>query len=168
MATVKHTGVLNGVTGTIDGVIVYSRGDKLYVRSVPTFPSSMFKTPQARKKQAVFKLVQMHRKYHLGTIRKTIEAPKTSSSYNLYYKLNAKALNAAVNELADKYCAGELVTITDVEHAICAYAAEHPESIIIGSKSGFHNIYLSGEWPDIFTFKPQNGKNSIIITVSEK
>ena len=62
---------------------------------------------------------------------------------------------------------GQDVTITDVEQAISDYAAEHPTSIKIASKSGYQDVYLTGPWPDTITLNALAGDRTVIIIVAE-
>ena len=129
-------------------------------------PASVFNSTEARIRQAIFKFVQMHMKHHLRTIRQTITA-KTGTAFNRYYSLNKKGLNAALQTLAEQYVDGADVTITDIEAAISAYATEHPNSIKIGSLSGYQEVYLTGEWPATITLNAQSGDSTIIVIVAE-
>ena len=133
MAQIKQVGIGRKSTGTIDGITYYVRGGVTYARSTPNMPASAYNTPEAKLRQAIFKLIQMHIKYHLRTIKQTFTAKGNSSPSNRYYSLNSKGLAAALTPLAELYCAGQEVNITDVETAISAYAAEHPTSIKIAS-----------------------------------
>ena len=167
MAEIKQIGPGRKTAGTIDGVTyVTLRNGKTYVRSAPHMPESMFKTTEARIRQAVFKMIQMHLKYHLRTFKQTITPTKGSSS-NTYYSINHKALALALQALAEQYVNGADVTITDVEAAICAYAAAHPTSIRIASKSGYQEVYLTGEWPETITLNALAGDSTVIIIVNE-
>ena len=167
MVKISQVGVGQKSSGTIDGITYYVRGDVTYARSKPNMPSRIYKTPAAKKRQAIFKMVQMHMKYHLNTLRKTITANPNSNSSNRYFKLNGQNLRLALDSLADRYVNGEIVTITDVEQAISKYAAEHPKSIKIASRSGYQEVYLTGEWPDVITLKASTGDNTMIIIVAE-
>ena len=129
-------------------------------------PASVYNTPEARTRQAIFKMVQMHIKHHLRTIRQTI-TNKTGSPSNRYFSLNYKALSQALQALAELYVNGQDVTITDVEQAISDYAAEHPTSIKIASKSGYADVYLTGPWPDTITLNALAGDRTVIIIVAE-
>jgi hypothetical protein len=130
-------------------------------------PASVYNTPEARLRQAIFKFIQMHLKYHLRTIRQTFTPKGNVSPSNRYYNLNSKSLKAALTPLAELYCAGQDVTITNVEQAISDYAAQHPESITIASKSGYQEVYLTGEWPATITLNAQAGDSTVIIIVNE-
>lgn len=167
MAKIKQVGIGRKTTGTIDGITYYVRGGVTYARSTPNMPASVYNTPEARLRQALFKLVQMHLKYHLRTIRQTFSPKGNVNPYNRYYSLNSKALKVALIPVAELYCAGQDVTITDVEQAISAYATEHPTSIRIASKSGYQDVYLTGPWPDTITLNALAGDSTVIIIVNE-
>ena len=166
MAQIKQVGIGRKSSGTIDGITYYTLNGKTFARSTPTMPASVYNTTEAKIRQAIFKMIQMHLKHHLRTIRQTI-TPKNGSPSNRYYSLNHKALAFALQSLAEQYVDGIDVTITDVEAAISAYAAEHPTSIKIGSKSGYQEVYLTGEWPSTITLNASSGDSTIIIIVAE-
>ena len=166
MAQIKQVGIGRKSTGTIDGITYYTLNGKTFARSTPTMPASVYNTPEARTRQAIFKMVQMHMKHHLRTIRQTITA-KTGTPCNRYYSLNKKGLNAALQTLAEQYVDGADVTITDIEAAISAYAAEHPTSIKIASKSGYQEVYLTGPWPATIILNALAGDSTVIIIVNE-
>jgi len=167
MAIIKQVGPGRKTVGTIDGVTYVTRNGVTYARSVPTMPASAYNTPAAKKRQALFKLIQMHMKYHLRTIRQTFTPKGNGTPTNRYYSVNAKGLSAALDTLADQLCAGVDVTITDVENAIAAYATEHPNSICIGHLSGYRDVYLTGAWPETITLNAQAGDSTVIIIVAE-
>ena len=167
MAQIKQVGIGRKSTGTIDGITYYVRNGKTFARSAPTMPASAYTNPEAKVRQAIFKMVQMHMKYHLRTIRQTITA-KNGSPSNRYYSLNKKGLGLALQTLAEQAVEEGLdVTITDVEQAICDYAAEHPTSIKIASKSGYQEVYLTGPWPSTITLNALAGDSTVIIIVNE-
>ena len=112
MAQIKQIGPGRKTVGTIDGVTYVTRNGVTYARSAPTMPASAYNTPAAKKRQALFKLIQMHLRYHLRTIRQTFTPKGNGTPSNRYYQLNNKALTAALDALADQYCAGEDVTIS--------------------------------------------------------
>jgi len=167
MAQIKQVGIGRKSSGTIDGITYYVRGGVTYARSTPNMPASVYNTPEAKLRQAIFKMVQMHLKYHLRTIRQTFTPKGNGSPSNRYYSLNSKALTAALTPLAELYCAGQDVTITDVEQAISDYAAEHPTSIKVASKSGYSEVYLTGPWPATITLNALAGDSTVIIIVNE-
>ena len=167
MAKIKQVGPGRKTIGTIDGVTYVTRGGVTYARSAPTMPASAYNTPAAKKRQALFKLIQMHLKYHLRTIRQTFTPKDNGTPTNRYYNLNCKALTAALDALAERYSDGEDITITDVEAAISAYAAEHPTSIRIASLSGYQEVFLTGEWPTTITLNTNGVDNTMIIIVAE-
>lgn len=166
MAQIKQVGIGRKSTGTIDGITYYVLNGKTYARSAPSMPASVYNTTEARIRQAIFRMIQMHLKHHLRTIRQTVTA-KNGSPSNRYYSLNSKALALALQTLAEQYVDGADVTITDVEAAISAYAAEHPTAIKIASKSGYQEVYLTGEWPATITLNALAGDNTVIVIVNE-
>ncbi len=167
MARIKQVGVGRKTTGTIDGVNYYVRNGETFARAAPNMPASVYNTPEARLRQAIFKMIQQHTKFHLRTIKQTISSKGNVSSSNRYISLNYKAFAAALADLAELYCAGEPVTLDDIEAAISAYAAEHPTSIKIAAKSGYQEVYLTGEWPDTITLNANAGDSTFIIIVNE-
>ena len=167
MAQIKQVGIGRKSTGTIDGITYYVRGGVTYARSTPNMPASVYSSPEAKKRQAIFKMVQMHLKYHLRTIKQTFTPKGNGSPSNRYYSLNKNGLAAALDALAELYVAGKDVTITDVEQAISDYATEHPTSIKIASKSGYNEVFLTGEWPSTITLNALSGDSTIIIIVAE-
>ena len=167
MAKVTQVGPGRKTTGTIDGITYVTRNGVTYARSAPIMPASAYNTPAAKQRQAIFKMVQMHMKFHLRTIRQTFTSKGNGSPLNRYYSVNGKALTLALQTLAEQYVAGEDVTIDDVEQAICDYAKEHPKSIKIASKSGYNEVFLTGEWPSTITLNAQSGDSTIIIIVAE-
>lgn len=167
MAQIKQIGPGRKTTGTIDGVCYVTRNGKTYVRSTPTMPVSAYNTPSAKKRQAIFKFVQMHLKLHLRTINQTFTGKGNGSPSNRYYSVNGKALTLALDTLAELYLDGQDVTIDDIEQAISDYAAEHPKSIKIASKSGYAEVYLSGAWPETITLNATTGDRTVIVIVAE-
>ena len=167
MAKIKQVGLGRKTSGTIDGITYVTRNGVTYARSVPTMPASVYNTPAAKKRQAIFKMVQMHLKLHLRTIKQTFTPKGNGTPTNRYYSLNGKALSAALDALAELYCNGQEVTITDVEQAIADYATEHPTSIKIASKSGYGEVFLTGAWPSTITLYANGGDSTVVIIVAE-
>ena len=167
MAKITQVGPGRKTTGTIDGITYVTRNGVTYARSTPTMPASVYNTPTAKKRQAIFKFVQMHLKLHLRTIKQTFTPKGNGTPTNRYYSINGKALTLALDTLAELYCAGQDVTIDDVEQAISDYAAEHPKSIKIASKSGYAEVYLTGPWPETITLNALAGDSTVIIIVAE-
>ena len=167
MARIKQVGPGRKTTGTIDGITYVTRNGVTYARATPTMPAYVFKTPGALKRQALFKLIQMHLKYHLRTIKQTFTPKGNGTSSTRYHSVNGKALTAALSDLADRYVAGEVVTLTQVEEAISAYAALNPEAILIAKRSGYGDVFLTGEWPSTITLRASGGDSTIIIIVAE-
>ena len=167
MARIKQVGVGRKTTGTIDGINYYVRNGETFARTAPNMPASVYNTPEARLRQAIFKMIQQHTKYHLRTIKQTISSKGNVSSSNRYISLNYKAFAAALADLAEQYCAGEPVTLDDIEAAISAYAAAHPKAITIASKSGYSDVWLAGAWPETITLNALAGDSTVIIIVNE-
>ena len=168
MAKINQIGPGRKTSGTVDGVTyVTTRNGNTYVRVTPVLPAYVFKTPAALKRQSIFKMVQMHTKYHLRTIKQTITRKGNGTVSNRYVSLNYKAFSAALDALADRMVAGEDVTLTEIEAAIAAYAAEHPEAITIAAKSGYGDVHLTGAWPDTITLRASGGDSTIIVIVAE-
>ena len=165
MAKITQVGPGRKTSGTIDGITYVTRNGVTYARSAPTMPASAYNTPAAKKRQAIFKMVQMHLKLHLRTIKQTFTPKGNGTASNRYYSLNGKALSAALDALAELYCEGQDVTIDDIEQAIADYAAEHPKSIRIASKSGYAEVYLTGPWPATITLNALTGGDSTIIVI---
>ena len=167
MAQIKQIGPGRKTTGTIDGITYVVRNGKTFVRSNPIMPAKAYTTPAALKRQAIFKMIQMHLKYHLRTIKQTFTPKGNGNASNRYYAVNGKALKAALDTLADVMAAGEIVTIDDVEEAICAYAAANPKAITIGRLAGYGEVYLEGEWPSTITLRAAAGASTIVVIVAE-
>ena len=167
MARIKQVGVGRKTTGTIDGINYYVRNGETFARAAPNMPASVYNTPEAKLRQAIFKMIQQHTKYHLRTIKQTISSKGNVSSSNRYISLNYKAFAAALADLAEQYCAGEPVTLDDIEAAISAYAAAHPKAITIASKSGYSDVWLAGAWPETITLNALAGDSTVIIIVNE-
>jgi len=167
MAKVTQVGPGRKTTGTIDGITYVTRNGVTYARSTPTMPASVYNTPAAKKRQAIFKFVQMHMKLHLRTIKQTFTPKGNGTPTNRYYSINGKALTLALDTLAELYCAGQDVTIDDVEQAISDYAAANPKSIKIAAKSGYQEVFLTGPWPETITLNALAGDSTMIIIVNE-
>ena len=165
MARIKQVGIGRMASGTIDGITYVTRGNVTFARSTPTMPAHVYTTPAAKKRRAIFTMIQMHLKHHLPTLRKTITPKGIGSAYTRYYSLNAKPLARALDSLAIEMVAGKNVTLTDVEEAIVAYATEHPDEICIASLKGYKEMFLSGPWPDAITLSAIKGKSTIVIAV---
>ena len=163
MARIKQVGIGRKASGTIDGITYVTRNGVTYARSTPHMSASAYKTPAALKRQAIFKMVQMHLKYRMTTIRQTFTPSANGTPRNRYYSRNCKALTAALSSLADRSVAGEPISIQDVEQAICAYAAENPQSICIASLSGYQEVFLTGEWPATITLSAQISSQAPIV-----
>jgi len=168
MARIQQIGIGRKSNGTIDGITYVTRKGVTIARANPIMPASAYKTPAALKRRAIFKMVQMHLKYHLDTIRRTFTPTETGTARNRYYSKNGKALTEALKPLAERYVEGEQVTIDDVEAAICSYAAENPNKICIASLNGYQEVFLTGEWPSTInlTAAPSAAASVVILNSS--
>ena len=168
MVKISQIGVGQKSSGTIDGITYVTRKGLTYARAAGKMPASAYKTPAARKRQALFALIQVHLKNHSNTINKTIAPDGLVSPRNRYFSMNNKYLRLALDSLADKYVNDEIVTRSDVEQAICDFASAHPDAITIASMPGYQEVNLTGAWPDVITLSALKGDNTMIIFVSEK
>ena len=167
MVKISQIGVGQKSSGTLDGITYVTRKGVTFARTAPKMPARMFKTSEARKRQAIFKMIQMHMKYHLNTIKQSIEPQGNCNAYNYYYTKNKEHFAKALDSLADRMVAGDDIFITDVEQAICNYATEHPLAIKIGIMSGYSDIYLAGAWPDTITFMTTGRDKTKIIIIAD-
>jgi len=169
MAIIKQVSIGRYAHGAIDGIIYVTRNGITYARSKPVIPARTYTNPAARKRQAIFKMIQMHLKHHLCTIRQTFTPQGLGNPSTRYHSENNAHLTLALDALADRMVDGEVVTIREVESAICTYAAEHPKSIVIAQKEGFRKVYLNGEWPEIITLHPIcRGGCKVMVAVEER
>ena len=147
MARITQVGPGRKTSGTIDGVTyVTTRNGNTYARVKGVLPAYVTKTPAALKRQSIFKMVQEYANFHLRTLKQTITRKGNGTVINRFTHLNYKAFAAALDALADRMVAGEVVTLSDIEAAIAAYAAEHPQAILIAARSGYGKVYLTGAW----------------------
>ena len=167
MAQINQIGPGRKTTGTVDGIVYVTRKGVTYARAVPVMPERVFKTPAALKRQAIFKMVQMHMKFHLRTLKQTFTPKGNGTVSNRYYAENGKHLTKALDSLANQWVAGEVVTLTDIEAAIAAYAAANPQAILIAARSGYGKVYLTGAWPATITLRANGGDSTVIIIVAE-
>lgn len=112
-------------------------------------------------------MVQEYALFHLRTLKQTITRKGNGTVINRFTHLNYKAFAAALDALADRMVAGEVVTFADIEAAIAAYAAENPQAIVIAARSGYGKVYLTGAWPDTITLRASGGDSTIIVIVAE-
>ena len=167
MVKINSIGVGQKSSGTLDGITYVTRKGMTYARAAFKMPASAYNTPAAKKRQAIFKMVQMHIQYHLRTIKQTFTPKENGSAYNCYYHTNKKAFAKALDSLAEQYVSGMDVTITDIEQAISKYAEEHPTSIKIAKKPGHQVVFLTGAWPDTITLRGSGNDSTTIIIVAE-
>lgn len=168
MARINQVGPGRKTSGTIDGVTyVTTRNGNTYARVKGVLPAYVTKTPAALKRQSIFKMVLEYANFHLRTLRQTITRKGNGTVINRFTHLNYKAFAAALDALADRMVAGEVVTLIEIEAAIAAYAAEHPQAILIAARSGYGKVYLTGAWPDTITLRASGGDSTIIVIVAE-
>lgn len=167
MARIRQIGPGRRTNGTIDGVTYVVRNGKTYVRATPIMPAKAYTTPAALKRRAIFKMIQKHLKYHRRTLKQTFTPSGNGTATTTYYSENKLALKAALSSLADRMVAGEIVTLNDVESAICAYATEHPGKIMIGHLMGYEDVFLTGDWPSTITLNATTGDSTVVIIVAE-
>lgn len=168
MARITQVGPGRKTSGTLDGVTyVTTRNGNTYARVKGVLPAYVTKTPAALKRQSIFKMVQEYANFHLRTLKQTITRKGNGTVINRFTHLNYKAFAAALDALADRMVAGEVVTLTDIEAAIAAYAAEHPQAILIAARSGYGKVYLTGAWPSTITLHASGGDSTIIVIVAE-
>ena len=168
MARITQVGPGRKTSGTLDGVTyVTTRNGNTYARVKGVLPAYVTKTPAALKRQSIFKMVQEYANFHLRTLKQTITRKGNGTVINRFTHLNYKAFAAALDALADRMVAGEVVTLSDIEAAIAAYATEHPQTILIAARSGYGKVYLTGAWPDTITLRASGGDSTIIVIVAE-
>jgi hypothetical protein len=168
MAKIKQVDPGRKTSGTLDGVTyVTTRKGVTYARVKGVLPAYVTKTPAALKRQSIFKMVQEYANFHLRTLKQTITRKGNGTVINRFTHLNYKAFAAALDALADRMVAGEVVTLTDIEAAIAAYAAEHPQAILIAARSGYGKVYLTGAWPSTITLRANGGDSTVIVIVAE-
>ena len=165
MAQIRNVGAGIRTSGKVDGLVYVHVNGRTYARALPIFPAGMFKTPEAKKRQALFTLVQWHMKYHSATIKKCFSKGKFWSAQNNYHHRNAKAFREALDSLADNYVQGMKVSMTDIEDAIANYASANPDTIQIGGLDGYQPIYLNGPWPESITFTNGQGATTTVVIV---
>ena len=90
MVKINQIGVGRKSSGTIDGITYYSVNGKTFARSLPQMPASVFNTPKAKKRQAIFKFVQQHMKLHLNTIKQTFASDNKERANNRYYRATVR------------------------------------------------------------------------------
>lgn len=168
MARITQVGPGRKTSGTLDGVTyVTTRNGNTYARVKGVLPAYVTKTPAALKRQSIFRMVQEYANFHLRTLKQTITRKGNGTVINRFTHLNYKAFAAALDALADRMVAGEVVTLTDIESAIAAYAAEHPKAILIAARSGYGKVYLTGAWPSTITLRANGGDSTVIVIVAE-
>ncbi len=167
MAKIRQIGAGCKTSGTLDGITYVTRGEKTYVRVSNPPSSKSYNTPEARKRQFIFKMIHMHLKYHYGTIKQTFKSDSGAAPRDRYLHRNYKPLAEALDNLGDYMVAGEHVTISEVEEAISAYAQENPEAICIACRDGYQELYLTGTWPSTITLNPTASDGTVIVIMAK-
>lgn len=167
MAQIKQVGVGQRSTGTVDGVNYAVINGRTIARRLPVMPAHMFQTPGAKKRQALFTLMQWHLKQHRRTLGQTFGKSRYGTSSNRYLSVNYAPLAQALDALADQLVSGGQVARQEVEQAIAAYATQHPNAILIGLRDGYAEVCLEGAWPSTITLKALGGDNTIVVYTGE-
>ena len=166
MAQIRSIGPGMRSKGKVDGLVYVHVNGKTYARALPIMPAGMFKTPEARKRQAIFKLSQAYIKHHAGTIVQSFDAFTSWTPRNAFFKANGKALTKALEPLAVRYMNDEIITPEMLDTAVSAYATANPNVVVIGKKMGYKPVYLNGAWPSTMTLLPDGGDNTTIVIVN--
>ena len=85
MAKITQVGPGRKTTGTIDGITYVTRNGVTYARSAPTMPATAYNTPAAKKRQAIFKMVQGGGWRVEGGVRRDTINLLNAKSYEKYY-----------------------------------------------------------------------------------
>ena len=167
MAKVKQVGPGRKTQGIVDGLVYYNMHGATLSRALPNMPDYMFRTPEARKRQAIFTMIQWHCKSHRWTIKQSISRKGLCSPANMYVKMNYAALAQALDTLADTMVAGTPVSKAEVEQAVATYATAHPTAVVIGHLTGYNEVYLTGAWPATIQLNAVSGSQSVVIYTKE-
>ena len=166
MAQIRSIGAGIRSKGKVDGLVYVHTHGKTYARALPIMPAGMFKTPEARKRQATFKLSLAYIKHHAGTIVQSFDAFTSWTPRNAFFKANGKALTKALEPLAVRYMNDEIITPEMLDTAVSAYATANPNVVVIGKKMGYKPVYLNGAWPSTMTLLPDGGDNTTIVIIT--
>lgn len=166
MAEIRSVGPGRKTTGSVDGIVYVHVNGKTYAKSAPIMPKSMYNTPEAKKRQALFALVMMHIKFHRGEFNFLFDKGSSWSASNAYHKRNAKALRSALDTLADRMVAGDMISTTEVENAIATYATANPTAIVLADKAPYAVKYLTGTWPATITLSTASGSQTTIVHIN--
>lgn len=98
------------------------------------------------RQQALFGMVSMFMQAHASDIDVSFNKSKYGSQRNYFFRINRKALFAALSSLAIAAMNQGYPPLADVEAAIAAYAEQNPTAIYRVKLSGFEPVYLSGTW----------------------
>lgn len=155
------------VKGKIDNLVFYELNGEQVVRRRPEYSKKALNTPLRRKQNCLMTMINQHLSFHRNTINQTFDRQGNKTQRNMYYSLNAKALNEALSHLAMGYAIEKDVlscrNISLIEKAIEDYASTHPDSIVIVNKEGIEPQTLRGAWPD--HIKMMNTKSKAITII---
>lgn len=98
------------------------------------------------RQQALFGMVSMFMQAHASDIDVSFNKSRFGSQRNYFFKINRKAMFAALSSLSMTAMMSGYPSLSDVEAAITAYATEHPTDIYRVKLSGFEPVYMAGAW----------------------
>lgn len=98
------------------------------------------------RQQALFGMTSMYMQAHASDIDVSFNKSRYGSQRNYFFRMNRKALFAALGSLAVTTMNQGYPSLADIESAITSYATENPTAIYRVKLSGFEPVYLSGAW----------------------
>lgn len=98
------------------------------------------------RQQALFGMTSMYMQAHASDIDVSFNKSRYGSQRNYFFRMNRKALFAALGSLAVTAMNQGYPSLADIESAITSYATENPTAIYRVKLSGFEPVYLSGAW----------------------
>lgn len=125
---------------------------------------------------ALLGLISLFTAVHAQSIINSFNRTKHGSQRNYFTKRNYAALREALVDLANQYAVTRVVpAIEEIEDAIGAYAAAHPNTIYRVKKTGLDVVFLDGNWDDsddpaapifVTTMQPVLSAESLLTSVS--
>lgn len=182
MATV--TGNQPKKKGHADGLVYYEMNGKQIVRSSRKQSTVKGNT---RRHAILMSLISKHAKRHTTLIDQSfphegsryprtffIKAnygflrdalmPLVENIFQKEQKVNSRASKEERERFYAKRDAIPAVKEEDVEEAIAAYAAAHPDTMVLSQLPGYETLYLNGPWPEYYSINPiQTGLPAIIV-----
>ena len=153
----SNWGPIRGKVG--DMVFRQHRGHTICYMYTP--PRKSYKpTRRQQLTRMEFGLMVRYATFHRQTIAKCFQKNERLHQRDNFLKLNNKALRAAVAGLAERQLEGEYITIQEIEHAVSAYAKEHPTQIVIARLKGYETVYLEGDWPEVIELREKGKRPS--------